>query len=45
MAEQLKLDYEEMMQKAEVLHKQDPSVTIPKVVVPGPCLGQAGRIR
>ena len=35
MAEQLKLDYDDMMQKAEILHKQDPSVTIPKVVVPG----------
>lgn len=35
MAEQLKLDYDEMMQKAQVLHNQDPSVTIPRVVVPG----------
>eukprot|EP00200_Dunaliella_tertiolecta_P006342 CAMPEP_0202357822 /NCGR_PEP_ID=MMETSP1126-20121109/11698_1 /ASSEMBLY_ACC=CAM_ASM_000457 /TAXON_ID=3047 /ORGANISM="Dunaliella tertiolecta, Strain CCMP1320" /LENGTH=147 /DNA_ID=CAMNT_0048950785 /DNA_START=35 /DNA_END=475 /DNA_ORIENTATION=+ len=34
MAEQLKLDYDEMMKKAESLHNQDPSVTIPRVVIP-----------
>lgn len=33
MAEQAGLDYEEMMKKAEELHNQDPSVTIPKVTV------------
>lgn len=35
MAEQLKLDYDEMMQKAEALHKTDPSLIIPKVALPG----------
>jgi len=35
MAGQLKLDYDEMMQKAEALHKTDPSLIIPKVALPG----------